>query len=986
MTDSHDDAAPPDREAERLAALRALDILDTETEQAFDDLTQLAALICGTPVALVSLVDADRQWFKSKVGLAVSETSREVSFCAHAIRQPDELFVVNDAAADPRFAGNPLVTGAPGIRFYAGMPLTLLEGAAPGTLCVIDYTPRQLTTAQTETLKALARQTVSLLELRRHRKALQLAAIENARNLAQHQRTLATLKASHDRFDLAVRGSTDGIWDWDLKSGKIYFSPRFRELLGYADKELSDEFSSWESLIHEEDALSVLEAIDRHLDQRTPFDIEHRLLTKSDGYRWFHVRGQAVWDAAGEATNMAGSIQDITEQKQYEEDLLRAKNSAETANRAKSDFLATVSHEIRTPMNGILGMATLLLDAGLPPKQQEYAEMLLSSGRDLLTLLNDILDISKIEAGKLRIDPQPFDLRAVVEEVGDLLTVKANSKKLELLVRLAPGTPCRLIGDAGRLRQILVNLGDNALKFTHQGHVLITIECRPGEGPQAQLLFSVRDTGIGIPPEKQGMLFRTFTQADSSTTRKFGGTGLGLAICKRLAEMMGGSIGLESQPAVGSRFWFELPFVLDASAPATPAPTVKLEGCRVLVVDDNKINRRLLHEQLSTVGVLVELAANAHEALICLRAAQSVGTPFDAALLDYWMPETNGEELARAIKADSALRGTPLILVTAASHLRDDPRVRAAGFQASLIKPVYERNLFKTLSEVLGRAGERKDAKTADSTSAAPATVLPPNPATRRQVLVVEDNHTNQILIVALLEKLGCRATVASNGRDAVTAVKQTDFDLVFMDCHMPEMDGYAATNEIRRQAGEGRRVPIVAVTANAMVGDREKCLWAGMDDYIAKPVTSTALADALRRWVKPPEPVVLQLAPAATAAANSASTPPFDAVEALELVGGDADLLRQMAESFQESCAGLLQRLPSEIERRDARAVTLAAHTLKGTAKMFSAGPLVAAAFSLEQAGKAADWVQIQTYFQAVQIELARLLPALQQLNLAAA
>jgi two-component system, sensor histidine kinase and response regulator len=638
-----------------------------------------------------------------------------------------------------------------------------------------------------------------------------------------------------------------------------YVTPSSTRVLGYAPAEL--EGRALADLVHPEDAPVLREHLTGLLEDDTDVASFEVRMRHADGpYRVI------AWNAANHLHDVSvkGYVLnggDVTEARKAAADLVAARDAALVASKTKSEFVSMMSHEIRTPMNGVIGLTELLLETELDKEQVELASGVKVSAERLLVIINDILDFSKIEAGKLEIEEALLDVHGVVDDVGRILAGMAHGKGLELLVDVEPGVPESLLGDGTRIQQILLNFGSNAVKFTTEGEVIIRVKLLHENSDRVALHFEVADTGLGIAPDDQERLFRAFTQADSSTTRKYGGTGLGLTICRQLVELMGGRLGLESTPGQGSTFWFELSLRRAHDVPAIRTASDRtLSGQRALIVDDNATNRRILRQQLRSWGVEAVEAADGFEALEIAGTAAQDGRAFDLGVIDLNMPGMDGMELARALKADAATARTMLFLLSSSGHRLEPAASHLTGFTASLTKPVRSSELFDCLITSLNSGGDDEGqvaaAQQAEGTSLASADRRSAPAA--GTILLVEDNKVNQLVGTKVLESLGYRYDIANNGVEAVHAFRQRTYDAVLMDCQMPEMDGYEATGAIRRMEDDpppagavGRpRTPIIAMTAAAMEGDREACLAAGMDDFITKPVRLEIVSAVLQRWV----------------------------------------------------------------------------------------------------------------------------------------
>jgi PAS domain S-box-containing protein len=842
-------------------------------------------------------------------------------------------------------------------------------------------------------------------------------------DITERKRAEDALRESEVRNKALFVGAAEGIVTADLETTQFrYANPSMCRMFGYTEEELMRlgvaDIHPKESLDY---VLAEFEAQARGEKALSP----NLPCLRKDGTLFYANVSATLVVLDGRKFNV-GFFTDITERKQAEDALQQSKAGleqtnaeleqaiersnqmaieAEAANIAKSQFLANMSHEIRTPMNGVIGMTGLLLDSGLSEEQRRYAEVVRSSGEALLHVINDILDFSKIEADKLEMEMLDFDLRAMLEDTAEMLALRAHEKGLEFVCRIDPEVHTFLRGDPGRLHQILVNLGGNAIKFTSEGEVTIHVTLESETGDQLKARFEVRDTGIGIPKDKIGSLFHAFQQVDASTTRQFGGTGLGLAISKRLIEKMGGEVGVESAEGVGSTFWFTA--ILGKQPPREdkePAPSAEIRGVRILAVDDNATNRLVLAEQLTSWGVRHEDAGSGAKALTMLREARAAGDPFRIVLTDLRMPGMDGESLGKAIKDDPNLRDTLMVMMTSLGKRGDAKRLQDLGFAAYLTKPVKQSKLYDCLATLLGGAlppagalDEDRSGKTSQTALVTRHTI---SEARRRKIriLLAEDNITNQRVAVSILNKLGYRADAVANGQEAIQALETVPYDIVFMDVQMPVMDGFEATRQIRnppsgpgsapegllprREALKGRRqsaipacpagrrnhnIPIIAMTAHAMKGDREKCLESGMNDYISKPVAPQALAEALEKWLpkenaecgmmndecrKKKEEIDEGGSPPSIITYHSSLI--FDRQGLMARLTDDDNLIRTIIEAFLKDIPKQISALKEYIDQGESEQAGLQAHKIKGAAANVGGVALSTVAFEVEKAGQA--------------------------------
>jgi signal transduction histidine kinase/CheY-like chemotaxis protein len=705
-------------------------------------------------------------------------------------------------------------------------------------------------------------------------------------------------------------------------------------------------------------------------ESQSLINYEYCLRRKDGSPVWLLASTTLVEDKDGTANATEGTLIDITERKRAEEELKEAKDVAEAASRAKSEFLANMSHEIRTPMNGIIGMTELTLDTSLSDEQREYLSMVKLSADSLLAVINDILDFSKIEAGKMELDSSVFSVREILEETIRSFGVTAAEKHLELVCDIHSDVPPAVAGDPTRLRQVIVNLLGNAIKFTDRGEIVLQAEVQQFQDPSVEMHFTVRDTGIGIQPDKQALIFEAFAQADGSSRRKYGGTGLGLTISTRLVSMMGGRIWLESEPGQGSTFHFTAKFEMSQGAPERSDHDGQggLTGIPVLIVDDNPTNRRILEMTLRQWGMKPTMVSSGWAALVELRRAQEEGDPTPLVLLDAQMPQLDGFATAAKIKQDPELPTATIMMLTSGGQRGDADRCRQLGISAYLSKPVRQWELREAVLRVLGlrpQRGENSRLVTRHSLQETPK---------RLRILLAEDNAVNRELTLRILSKRGHSVAVVANGKLAVEELEKQPFDVILMDVQMPEMDGFEATAAIRRsEAVTGTRIPIIAMTAHAMKGDRERCLAAGMDGYISKPVQPEELLKITEALAADAGPLDTAEEPAHTV---------MDRSLALARVDGDEALLADLAKLFCEESPKMMAAVQEAVSARDAERLQRAAHSLKGAVATLAAQRAFDAALRMERLGRAGDLADVDKAYAVLESQIERLRSVLETLG----
>jgi PAS domain S-box-containing protein len=803
--------------------------------------------------------------------------------------------------------------------------------------------------------------------------------LELEQEVADRQRAQEALHESEGRIRLLLDSTAEAIYGIDRDGKCTFCNPATLRLLGYEKVEalLGKQMHDVMHHSHPDGTPYPIQecSIADSLKMGEGIHSDEEAFWRSDGtnfpaeYWAYPIRKE------GEAVGAVVTFLDITVRKRAQAALLEAKEAAEAGSRAKSEFLANMSHEIRTPMNGIIGMTELALDTSLTSEQRDYLNLVKTSADSLLHVINDILDFSKIEAGKLELEKTEFEIRDLFRDTLKTLAQRTDNKRLEICARVSPQVPKTLIGDPTRLRQLVVNLVGNAIKFTEEGNIVLNTELDARTGEEVRLHISVSDTGMGIPLEKQLMIFESFAQADGSTTRRFGGTGLGLTISRQLVELMGGRVWVESEVGKGSTFHFTCNFQLGA-APESDQERIagqSLPGLNVLVVDNNDVNRNIFAEMLTNWRMNPILADSGASALAVLEDAQKAGHPFPIVLLDVLMPNVDGYQVLQRIQSKPGLAGAVIMLLSGNRHLADTARCRELGVERFLTKPVGQSELLDAILLALGLGVVEK--QLIDSS----VQVVEKPVGRPLNILVSEDNPVNQKLAIRLLEKAGHRVTLAGTGREALAAWENAGipgFDIVLMDIQMPEMDGMEATAAIRqREKNSGRHVPILAMTAHAMRGDKERCLASGMDGYISKPIQPVELFAEIERCVA--------ASPGSGAMTKNSQEPDeqIDRVALLERVDGDQELLAEMIRLFQEDAPRLLSTMRETLQRGDMAALEMSAHSLKGAVSNLSAKTTAAAALRLENDARNKDAESAKESLMELERTVSRLLPSLAEI-----
>jgi len=912
-------ATLPANEAQRLEALRALNLLDTPPEERFDRITRLAARILNVPMACVVLVDQDRQFFKSRYGIEPTEVSRDHSFCSHTILDSKQ-FIIPDATLDEQFAQNPHVTGKPHIRFYVGDPISTADGSHVGALCVMDHQPRVPSSEDLAILHDLAQ--IAQIELNH-------GELSNA--YKTQQQIEEKLRVSEARFREVVDTPGKFVWETTLDGKSLFISDRVTEVLGYTPEEMLKR-AFLEGIVEEDAVIATAKFYYAAQKGQRFSDLEYRSKTKDGNVIWLSARGAPMHAPDGKTLiGYRGMCEDITERKQIQQEVITAKDSAESANRAKSEFLANMSHEIRTPMNAIVGMTGLLLGTSLNSEQRDYTQTIRSSADTLLTIISEILDFSKIESGKLELEDHPFDLPVVVEEAIDCVALQCGEKGIDLFWTIASDLPPGFTGDVTRIRQILVNLLANAVRFTAKGDVSISVTRAENEGGDHFVLFSVCDTGIGIPADKIDRLFQSFSQVDASTTRKFGGTGLGLAISRKLTEMMGGSIWVESEDGKGSTFRVAIP-LQEAIPPKPLVPNPILKGKTIIIAATHPGVRAMLESLLNSWGAAPIALGTGSEVMQKLRT----GLTYHAAVIEEELPDQSGKDLVQDMRRQRGAASAPCILLCSLQQQAAYGQNLPPGFVACLAKPAHFQQLHGILATSL--KGGKVTNKLLRSTGRIDSGFGQRRPL---RLLLAEDNVINQKVATRILSQMGYRPDVVHNGVEVLEALERQKYDVILMDIQMPDMDGLEATRRIRQTYTGAKRPWIIAMTANAMDSDRKNCFEAGMDGYLSKPVRIEALEAELTR-----------------SSENIGQVVDFSVLSKFgEMTGSGSEAVRELVEIFSEETPQTLQQIRADIDRKHSQGISVLAMQLGRACENFGAERMQLLCSSLQAAGKNGDF-----------------------------
>lgn len=804
---------------------------------------------------------------------------------------------------------------------------------------------------------------------------------EIATDITEIKRIQKILSESEERLSLALLSAQAGTWSWDIPNKKVVWDEFMHHLFGAKPHNSPSFYESVFNFIHPDDAKIVSQGVDNVLREGESYDSEFRIIHPDSTIHHVAARGKVYRDEDGAPIRMTGVCWEITKYKVAEEELRRSKEiaeelagKAEEANLAKSAFLAAMSHEIRTPLNGVIGMTGLLLDTKLIPEQREYVETIRLSGEALLSVINDILDFSKIESGRMELENMDFDLSTMVYDAVEITAAQVHKKGVAIGAYIEPSVPLWLTGDSARIRQVLSNFLSNSAKFTEHGEIAVKIKLLSKENKSVKLLFEVSDTGVGIEPEVKSRLFQPFSQGDISTSRKYGGTGLGLAISKRLIDIMDGSIGVDSIPGKGSRFWFIIE-LKECAAPVTRFEYIsvpEIRNAKVLCVDDNAINREIIKRQLESWKMRCDLAVNAAEALSMLKSAAEKNEPYALALIDYVMPGMNGFELVGIMRQLKEISDTPVIILSSFGSTFSTQELKKLNISLSLTKPVRQSKLYDNIVRVL------KDMHGKAETVISSIENSESEMKRSGRILLAEDNPINQQVALKILSKLGYRADAVGNGIEALQALEQVPYDLILMDCQMPDMDGYAAAEEIRKREilhGHVRHIPIIAMTAHALKGDREKCLASGMDDYISKPFDTKTLAALIEAQLKPnklkKQLVVDQLEHQSNSQSNQSDPHLIDTLVDMdrlhEIFGDDSHEIKTFIHNFIVSTGTLLSQINVAIINKDEKIAKEALHKLKGSSGNSGVMKIHDLSLTAEEKVMQSDWDAVKKLYKSI-------------------